>query len=64
MLVTLVALKPSTDMKVHNDSPASEIAAPKKLQRALFATYPTPTPLPDYYNGQCLDASSSLDIED
>ncbi len=64
MLAVPVALKPSMDTKDHDDAPISEIAAPKTLQRAPFANYPTPLPLLDYYNGECLDKGYSLDSED
>ncbi len=47
-----------------NDEPVSDNFVPNKIQQVLFAYYPTPPPTPDYYLGEDLEASNSLDCED
>ncbi len=64
MLATSVALRLCTDTKDHHDTPIFDVTAPKNIQRALFARYPTPLPSLDYYNGECTDESTGLDSED
>ncbi len=60
---TLVASKSSTNTKDHNDAPMPEFAAPKTIQWALYAEYPTPLSSPDYYTGDCWDDNDDLDSE-
>ncbi len=57
-----VELKPGAVKEDHLDAPVTEIAAPKKLQRVLFATHShPPSPPPDYFASEYLDENLSLD---
>ncbi len=64
MPVTSVASKTLTTKETQHDVPLPEIAAPKEIQQALLASFPSFLPSPDPYSGKFLDASSGLDSED